>query len=449
MRLRTAAALLSALLLVGAGTPALGAAGTERGAGSEDVGLLLVDHGEPPEYNELTYWSFRAFFDHLLDMGVMPAWLRLLDSGTILADRNCFGCRPDPGHDADLVDAWLRPHEGPGAFVPASDRTPAHYVTPGGPGLGEPDIFEHIGLAAWHEWEQMGGRSPNHGQKLAQKDAVIRKVHREFGRDLPIRIGYGIDPRIDGGRQGVREAVLALVNRDRVDHIVVAYHGVGFSDLMQTHMLRHEIEHVLAEAAPTVSVSYAAPLGSSRHYVRAVAREARREVAALPRDAAVAVQLSGHGLPRTTCGDYDCGGDGYHAYSEDLFRRTSAAVIAAIERPGRLGVFRSVGDAATGDDDPDDEVDSPLEALAKRAEDGYDYVIDIPYEFAADSRDTLIVLRQGYERTPPEWDRHYESQFTYRGMEVKIGNASFGFRHKVDAYHDVIARSLVGAGARR
>lgn len=442
--------LLAALLAVGGGTPALAAGGSDRAAGTSDVGLLVVDHGEPPEYNEDTYWSFRAFFGHLLDMGVMPSWLRLVDTGTIVANRNCFGCPPQ-GHAPDLVDAWLRPHDGPAAFVPASDRLPAHYVKPGGPGLGEPDIFEHIGLAAWHEWEQMGGRSPNYDQKLAQKDAVIAKVRRGFGSELPVRVGYGIDPRIDGGRQGIREAVLALVNQDRVDHIVVAYHGVGFSDLMQTHMLRHEINHVLAQAAPNVSVSYAAPLGSSSHYVRAVVEEVASEVGALPRGAAVAVQLSGHGLPRTMCGDYDCASDGYHAYSENLFSRTAAAVRAAIRRPGRFGVYRSYGDAATGDDDPRDEVDSPLEALAKRADEGYRYVIDIPYEFAADSRDTLIVLRRGYERTPPEWDRAYESRFRYRGMDVKIGNASFGFQGKVDASYDVIARALglAGAGERR
>ena len=30
------------------------------------VGLLIVDHGEPPEYNQFTYWSFRGFFNHLM-----------------------------------------------------------------------------------------------------------------------------------------------------------------------------------------------------------------------------------------------------------------------------------------------------------------------------------------------------------------------------------------------
>lgn len=445
MRVRTLTVMLVAFLLVSGFTPALAA--NERNTGPGDVGLLLVDHGEPPEYNEFTYWSFRAFFDHLIDMGLIPSWLRAIDTGTVLANRNCYGCEPDPGHAPDLIDAWLHQHDDPAVFVPASDQLPAHYVKPGGPGLGEPDIFEHIGLAAWHEWEQMGSRSPNYDQKLAQKNAVIDKVRRTFGQDLPIRIGYGIDPRIGGGHQGIREAVLALVNQDRVGHIVVAYHGAGFSDLMQTHMIRHEINHILKEVAPAVSVSYASPLGSSGNYVRAVVDEVKREVAALPSDAGVAVQLSGHGLPTTMCGDYDCGADTYHAYSAELFERTEKAVRAAIKRPGKFGVYSSYGDGATGDDDPKDKVDSPLEALAKRADEGYRYVIDIPYEFVADSRDTLIVLRQGYERTPPEWDRAYESYFTHGGMDVKIGNASFGFQRKVDAYYDVIADALRGARA--
>lgn len=449
MRARAVAAvMLCVVLLAGASAAPASPGHGNEGAARGRVGLLIVDHGEPPDYNELTYWSFREFFDHLIAMGLIPSWTKLVDRGTVLTNRNCHGCDRSLDHPPRLMDAWLHGHSGPAVFVPATDRQPAHYVAPGGPGQGEPDIFEQVGLSAWHEWTLMGGRSPNYEQKLAQKRAVISRLRHRFGADLPVRIGYGIDPRIGGGHQGIREAVVALVNRDRVKHIVVAYHGVGFSDIMQTHMIRHEIHHVLEDVAPEVTVSYAKSIGTSRHYVRAVVDEVRREVARLPRNAAVAVHLSGHGLPTTMCGDYDCGADAYHAHSAELFRRTSAAVRAAVRRPGRLGVFRLYGDGATDEDDPGHEVDSPMEALAKRARSGYDYVIDIPYEFHADSRDTLIVLRQGYERPIPDWDRVYESRFTHRGMRVKIGNASFGQQRKVDAFYDVVHRALRAAGVR-
>jgi hypothetical protein len=168
----------------------------------------------------------------------------------------------------------------------------------GGPGLGEPDVFEHVGLSAWHEWEVMGGRSPNYDQKLPKKLAVIERLRERYGEPLPISIGYGIDPRIGGGRRDVSVAVGELVDAG-AEHLVVAYHGVGFSDVMQTHMLRHEIHEVLDEVAPEVTVSYTAPIGTTEAYVDAVVAKAVREVERIPEQARVAIHLSAHGLPTT------------------------------------------------------------------------------------------------------------------------------------------------------
>jgi hypothetical protein len=411
--------------------------------GKERVGLLIVDHGEPPEYNELTYESFRRFFDHLIEMGLVPSWLKLLDTGTIVHDVGCYAC-DEPSTEPQLMDAWLDHHEGPATYVPASDSLPAHYVLPGGPGLGEPDIFEHVGLGAWHEWELMGGRSPNFDQKLPKKLEVIARLRARFGSDLPVRIGYGIDPRLEGRRMDIRNAVTGLVNRDRVDRIVVAYHGVGFSDIMQTHMIRHEIDEILASLGGDVSTSYAQPIGKSDHYVDAVVAEVRRELAELPSGSKVAVHLSGHGLATEMCGDYDCGADSYHESSAALFERTKRAILGAIDRPG-LKVFHIYGDGGEGEDDPEDLVDSPMEALAKRKEAGFEAVVDIPYEFDSDSRDTLIILRNGYRRPIPDWDRNLESRFRYEGIPVKISNSSFGSEAKTDAFEEVILDALRAA----
>src|SRR5688500_2515827 len=87
------------LVLLGAAlaaAPTVGARGNEDhdghtgappgSAGAGKVGVLLADHGEPPEYNEWTYESFREFFAHLIAMGVIPSWLTALETGTILYD---------------------------------------------------------------------------------------------------------------------------------------------------------------------------------------------------------------------------------------------------------------------------------------------------------------------------------------------------------------------------
>jgi hypothetical protein len=207
---------------------------------------------------------------------------------------------------------------------------------------------------------------------------------------------------------------------------------------MQTHMLRHEIHEILDEIAPDATVSYTAPIGTTDEYVRAVVAKAAAEVRHLPAKASVAVHLSGHGLPTDMCGEYDCGADAYHQVAGDLFERTRAAIVEDVAHDGELGVFHVYGDGGSGDDDPDDEVDSPLEALAKRKDAGYEFVIDIPYEFDSDSRDTLIILRAGYGRPEGEWNRRFESRFTHDGLKVEITNSSFGSRPKTAAYEAVI-----------
>jgi hypothetical protein len=406
------------------------------------VGVLIADHGEPPEYNADTYESFREFFGHLIEMGVVPQWLRVLDTGTVLMDAECPACEA-PSTEPRLVDAWLRAHDGPAVFVPASSSLPAHYVLPTGPGRGEPDIFEHVGLQAWQEWRAMGGRSPNYDEKLAKKTAVIERLTERYGDRLAIRVGYGIDPRIGGGRQGIREALDALVNRDRVTELVVAYHGVGFSDLMQTHHLRHVIEDHLANlGAGELLVRYAAPIGETEAYVQAIAAKVGAELAAVPAGDPVAIHLSGHGLATGMCGDYDCGADAYHASSHALFERAKAAILEHIDRPGRTEIFHIYGDGGDGESDPDDEVTSPLEGLAQRRDAGFRHVIDIPHEFDSNSRDTLIILRQSYGRPTPDWNARWESSWDADGLHVKIANALGGEALKADALERVILDAL-------
>lgn len=411
------------------------------------VGILIADHGEPPVYNADTYESFRAFLDHLMSMGVIPSWLRYVDTGTVLSHEDCYDC-PQPAIDGKFIDAWLRA-QSIGVFVPrTSERLPNHYVMPAGPGIGEPDIFEHGGLQVWDEWRRMGGRSPNYGEKLPRKQEVARRLRRDLGDKVVIRAGYGIDPRIGGGRQGLRDAVTALVKRDRVRALVVAYHGVGFSDIMQTHMIRHEILATLDELGTKIPVTFGEPVGRSSHYLRAVVEKVRAELALVPRSAAVAVHLSGHGLSTTRCGDYDCGADAYHRNSRDLFARARNAIATSVRRPGKFGIFHIYGEGGDGTADPDDKVDGPNEALAKRKAQGFTHVIDIPYEFESNSRDTLIVLRHGYGRSSPDWNSRYESHFLRNGLKVKISNAPGGTAHKIAALEDVIRKALQRAIAR-
>lgn len=55
---------------------------------SPKIGVILLDHGEPPEYNEYTYNSFRNFAHSLIMMGMIPKVVLKAKRGTILMDRN-------------------------------------------------------------------------------------------------------------------------------------------------------------------------------------------------------------------------------------------------------------------------------------------------------------------------------------------------------------------------
>jgi hypothetical protein len=412
-----------------------------KGTAKDRIGLLIADHGEPPVYNADTYESFRAFIEHLIEMGVIPSQLKAIDTGTILQDPDCFACSALDSQPP-FINAWVESSDGAAAWSPGSgDDLSAHRFFPGGHGQGEPDIFEHGGLTTWNEWRLMGGTSPNYAQKLAKKQIAIKRLQRRYGKRLMISVGYGIDPRIDGGVQNLHAAAHALMDAG-VSRIVVVYHGVGFSDLMQTHMIRHEIEHTLANHGSTIPVSYAPQMGFTRAYQRSVVKKALAELKRVPRTEPVAIHLSGHGIPTADCGSYACGSDPYHANSAALFDLTARSLSKAIKRPARTGIFRLYGDGATDADDPGELIDSPIEALEKRRAEGFRYVIDIPYEFDSDSRDTLIVLRHGYERPIPDWDALYESRFQSGGMEVKITNATFGKKLKARALEKVARRGI-------
>jgi protoheme ferro-lyase len=422
--------LAAAVALMAAMPPGPAAAVGETTSSGRPVGVLIVDHGEPAEYNEWTYYSFRKFFAHLVEMGIVPSFLTRVDGGTILQDLRCPFCNT-PSDDPQLIDAWLRPHPGPAVFVRGTDDSSGHYVLPGGPGLGEPDIFEQVGFGAWSEWRSMGGRSPNYDEKLPRKESVVARLKERYGDRVAVRVGYFVDPRIGGGEQSIRRAIEGLVNRDRIGSLVIAYHGVTFSDIMQTHMIRPDIALALkALGADRLPLRYAPELGLTEQYVAAVVEKARAELAEVPGGTPVAIHLSGHGMPVGRCGNYDCGADGYHAFSKTFFERVRDAIVRDVPWSARLGVFHVY---ASGDSEDPKAVDGPAKALAKAKKEGFGRVIVIPHEFEADSVDTLLGLRRGYGREAPDWNSRFESSFSYEGIPVKIANSSDGDALKVAA----------------
>jgi len=79
---------------------------------------------------------------------------------------------------------------------------------------------------------------------------------------------------------------------------------------------------------------------------------------------------------------------------------------------------------------------SPLQALELVSSQGFEYAIDIPYEFPGDSVDVLVKLRRAYGLEKlPNWNEKYETYFKYKEIEVKICSASFHSAHWIGSYY--------------
>ncbi len=164
------------------------------------IGVILLDHGEPPEYNEYTYYSFRDFAHSLINMGMIPEMALRAKRGTILMDRNnIFARKPEP--NPDLIDAWLRPHTEPAKFVPYRKKIlglitaprEAHYLLEKrGPGKDEPDFYQLYGFEIYRRWLLMNNHSPFYEQTQPQKEEVKRCLEEKYGNGVLVSFAYGI-----------------------------------------------------------------------------------------------------------------------------------------------------------------------------------------------------------------------------------------------------------------
>jgi len=85
------------------------------------IGVLLLDHGEPPEYNKNTYYSFRDFANSLIDMRFIPRIVLRFDRGTILQNQKRIFAE-DPSSSPELIDTWLDHYDGSAYFIPKAKR---------------------------------------------------------------------------------------------------------------------------------------------------------------------------------------------------------------------------------------------------------------------------------------------------------------------------------------
>ena len=407
------------------------------------IGVILLDHGEPPEYNEYTYYSFRNFSQSLITMGMIPEMALKAKRGTILMDRNkLFATEPQP--NPELVDAWLRPHNASAKFVPARKKIlglipaprRAHYLLKGiGPGKDEPDFYQLYGFEVYRRWLLMSNHSPFYEQTQPQKEEVQRRLEKKYGDQLLIRFAYGIDPFPEKKQQSPHHVAGELVKAG-CDGIAVAEHFHVISDSMSKYHCRHHVLEGIHHIGADIPIVFADQIGGHPELDHGVVLKVKDELVAIEPGTNVAIFLSNHGFPAIKIGRYDAASDCYHENARKTFESARDAILKTVEWSGKLEVVQVFGQFLEEKYNPIGINTRPLDALRRVAADGFQQVIDIPYEFPGDSVDVLVKLRQAYGIDPPRWDENFETRTERNGISVKICSALFYPECRVNAYFE-------------
>lgn len=415
------------------------------------VGLLVRHHGEPVHYNATTYESFKAFIDSIWPYTGLPPELLLVDQGTILIDdAHPYDDQLHP-MDARLVDAWLGPYSG--LAVPAADPLGAStveedlasgqfYLAPGtGPGLGEGDMYEMLGLATYRDWLKMDNQSPMYGYVQDAWSILEDKVQDAFGDKVVVAFAHHVDPKVDP--QETTEAAARKLADAQVDLVVDVYMSSIHSDAMNTCMMAPHTEHALREAGYTGPVVSSGMAGTHATWAEATAAEVERLVGQTARDAPVAVYLSQHG--GNPMSPNPCGPEGStDQYAANTRLEYDLAEAAVKQRLGDSVIVRHVYGQGAGS--PDDGVLSPLEALALDHDAVVRDVVILPYEFWGNSLDNLVYLRESLGFQPeeaPYYGADYSTRLTRDGMSIQVASAAFGTEAKVDALLARIAEAIL------
>jgi hypothetical protein len=153
------------------------------------------------------------------------------DAGTMLVDRD----DPLAGEEKEnphLVDAWGRPYKGKDyVWVPLAEEASlfgmlggmaglsGYYLSPKGPGRGEPDSSELTGLLMYGLYQSMGNHNPGEERELRIMDEVEEKLRGKYGDEIVITRGF--IPAFRPGFPDAREQAKKLVKKEKVTHLVI------------------------------------------------------------------------------------------------------------------------------------------------------------------------------------------------------------------------------------
>jgi protoheme ferro-lyase len=400
----------------------------------QKIGILIINYGEPTTFTQDTFSDFKAYMTHMLDVGMLPSFLKNIDKGTILTDTN--NDQWTPFFQRNLVNAWGETTMPVALYAKGNEKmhTVPHYFLPFfGPGFGEADVYEQATLTAYHSWRNMNNYSPYKDHTMPQINNVIDQLELEYGDRISCTSAFGFE------HGDVSTETNELLNQN-IDALIVTPQMVVDSDFEGTLHWYKDVYETIDEATIDIPVVIGEQIGSQPSFVESIVRKVKEELNQLSSDARVSLFLSNHGFPPVKIGSFDAGSDSYHDNADHVFQLVKKAIIENISTEKLVEIKQIYAEFAEGDNDPENIVFSPMEAL-NTLPSNCNYVIDIPYGFIGETTDTLNALRDAFG--VEGWDENYETIFTYEEkVTVKITSCYFHNHLREQALYESINNEL-------
>ena len=431
------------------------------------IGILLVGFGEPEKYDADAYEGWKNFLLNYMSSGmrmmgmsfmypmVKEMMIPMIDGGTLLVDKD-EPFATEPKEQPNLVDAWGRGYEDEeytwvsvteGEF-PMLGPLFSYYQAPSGPGKGESDFWEYVGLTMYGFYQQMGGYNPGGERELRIMDEVEAELRQGYGDKIIIGRGFGAArPGFPDFRETAEEMIEMGVTK-----LIVAEAYVCFSEF--EHPITEIAQHLL-EKGMECDIVVAGQIGGTTPFNRGIAQKVEEELSKIPSDADVVVFLSHHGmfnLDMSIMGLlYDWTEEPYHGYARGAFEGAKGEIntLGIVEGwQGEFDVWQIYAEFVEGMMDPSNEILSVEEAADLAVEQGYDYCINIPYEVGNSGFETLIGLSGCWGIDPPTWKEYQEdglkkfrTTIEYERMKVVITDG--WIEGATDGYLEQIGDAMV------
>ena len=463
-----------------------------------DTGVLLINFGEPESMEE-GYEGWTNFLKNY--MGSMISMMKMgfivetakemtdyFENGTLLLDKdNPFSSKQSD--NPNLVDAWGKPYYGNDyTFIPRpaealfetlfmipqmgdlaefivdmSGGMPSVYFVADSselgntPGKGYSNAWEYLSLTMYPMYEAMGDKNPALERELWALDEVESKLSVNYP-GLHISRGFGA---ARPGYPHFLDAAEALVKNNNIKKLILAPNYVVYSDFENP---AGEIKHDLLKKGHDIEIVITDQIGGAEDFNKGIAEHIYDELegninignAPIDSDKNVMVFLSHHGMMSTNMLLYDFGKEPYHEFAREAYD----AAVSQIEEldevkswEGKFGALQIYPEMATGILDPFNKYLNIDEGMKIAKAQGYDYIINVPYEVGNSGFETLGGLR-GAWGIEPKWDtyeednglgtlmRKYRNTFLKDGINVIITDG--WINGQIDSYYTRIQEAVQG-----